>query len=226
MLKTTCFSGRHMELKQLRLCSVPVVNRQQMQRSLTHHTLKAHRLWRAVRRQLKANCQHTGAANACIAFQAAAAATCRCRACPALLQRCLPAGLNKAKLLEQNHQQCDVWQFAVITERQLASSGLLAVLVSAICLQLAMPGSSSAAETPLPIEAFKSFLVSLPDHAVRHSACKHPGRWPVCAVEVAMHAPCTDRLDGHSTAVTTACVALMHGLDVHVTVRGLPDSGV
>ena len=74
----------------------------------------------------------------------------------------LPAGLNTAELLEQKHQQCYVWQFAVVTERQLASSGLLVILVSAICLQLAMPGGSSAAETPLPIEAFKSFLVSLP----------------------------------------------------------------
>ena len=72
----------------------------------------------------------------------------------------LPAGLNTAELLDQKHQHGNMWQFAVVTDRQLASSGLLAVLVSAICLQLAMPGGSSAAETPLPVEAFKSFLVS------------------------------------------------------------------
>ena len=120
----------------------------------------------------------------------------------------LPAGLDSAKLLEQKHQQCNMWQFAVVTERQLASSGLLAILVSAICLQLAMPGGSSAAETPLPIEAFKSFLVSLPGHAIWHAACQHPGRWHVCTA----HASRTDRLDEHSTAVTIvwhSCLGIM-----------------
>ena len=86
MLRTTCFSGRCVELKQLRICSVPVVKRQQMQKSLTYHTLKAHKLWRAARRQLRGTRQRIGAANACIAVQAAAAANMQVWCMPALPQ--------------------------------------------------------------------------------------------------------------------------------------------